>query len=121
MIRLASFTCSAMRQSSSYFSERRADARKPLDALVEHGKTRVVCLPAPVAIKNLLQHDGEFEDGEHFIEGDVRQIKTSPRAVAFEQFGAREPTRAIGHRCHCIALRARCDVHPIAEQYAQIN
>ncbi len=50
-----------------------------------------------VAIKDLLQHDSQFEDGKYFVEFYLRQVVTGARRVAFEHLCAREPAGATRH------------------------
>ena len=47
-----------------------------------------------VAIKNLLQDYGQFEDGKHFIKFYLAEIASPLFLIAFEDFFARKPAWA---------------------------
>src|SRR5215207_8549216 len=116
-------SASAARSATDYcllfFSELRGGAREPLDALAQAGEARVVGLPPPVAEEDLLQDDGELEDGEDLVEADARRVSPRAPAVAFQNLLAREPALAVRHRRDGVAPRARHGrVHPVAEQDA---
>src|SRR5215207_6360287 len=119
MLASASAEGSAIDHCLLFFCELRGGAREPLDALAQAGEARVVGLPPPVAEEDLLQDDGELEDGEDLVEADARQVSPRAPAVAFQNLRAREPALAVRDRRDRVAPRARRrGMHPVAEQDA---
>src|SRR6185436_1771254 len=74
-----------------------------------------------VSIKDLLQYDGELEDGEDFIESNTCQVSPGSRGIMFKNLIAREPSCSTRNRCQRITLRSRHYVDPVSQKDTEIN
>src|SRR6185503_10378547 len=107
-------------RSSLDHREFRRHVREQLDALIERGETSVVGLPTMIAIKDLLQHNSEFENCKHFIEFYIRDVEGRSYGVSFQHLFTREPSCSRGNSGQRVALSCGRRVHPVGEENAEI-
>src|SRR5262249_4048418 len=87
----------------------------------EAGEARVGRLALHVAVVDLLNDDGDFEDGEDLVITDVREIAAGPRGIAIDDLVAREVARSMRHRRQRVALLRRCRRLPVRQDYPEID
>src|SRR5262245_35017249 len=92
-----------------------------LDARAETGEARIGGLALHVAEIDLLNDDGDLEDGEDLVVADVGDVAARARRVALEQFVAREIAGTMRYRGQRIALLGWGRRRPIGEQDAEID
>src|SRR5262245_53842134 len=93
---LRGFVAKTYEPEGSSTGQRSGRASEVRHARAERRETRVVGLPLLVAVENLLNHDGDLEEREGFVEADRRDVTPGPRGVALDDLVPARPPRAIG-------------------------
>src|SRR6185436_15999841 len=91
------------------------------DARVEGRETAVRRLPLHVAIVDLLDDDGDLEDGEDLVVADVRHVTAGARGVARDHLIRRQVAGPVRHRRQRVALFGRRGRPPVREQDAEVD
>src|SRR4051812_25034662 len=90
-------------------------------ARIEGGKPPIRGLALRVAVINLLDDDGDLEDGEDLVIPDAGEVSSRPLRVPMDDLVAGEEARTIRHRRERVALLGRRGRRPIGEHDAEID
>src|SRR5262249_15190713 len=109
------------RLSPGWLEQRGGSLGQIADPFAEVGEARIARLALYESGVDLLNHDGDLEEREHFEEPQRRQVAAAARSVALDEFTGCQPARQCRDRRERVPWACRCVRRPIRQQNPQID
>ena len=110
------------RQAWPVTAKRFRPAGERRDPIAKRREPRIIGLAVRVPIEDLLNHDGDLEQRECFVEANRRDVAARTRRVPLHHFVLAEVSRTIGHRRQRVLLpRRRRRRRPVREEDPKVH
>src|SRR5439155_18141269 len=91
------------------------------DPSIETSEARIVGLSANISAEDLLNDDGDLEEGEDLEEPDARNVTAAAACVPRDDLVTAEPARRPGDGRLHVVIVGRLAARPVGEQEAHVH